>query len=400
MNRGSFSKQAALILVVGWVLSLGVVANSGRNDQTFEGDGVQLTASGSAVDTGTAVYAWDLNNDGSFETPGDTVWFDASAIDGPASRIVNLQVCIDDSDICATDTATIDIYNVAPVIDPIPTVTVYSGDTYVLSATFTDPGVGDTFTATVNYDNGSSPSSATVSGNTVTNSHRYLYTTTRAAELCVRDDDGDRTCASFTVNVLPAPVNIDIKPYYNPNSINLESTDPLQVAILGSATLSASNVDPSSVTLAGAPYWSAYGYWYSDVNADGRSDLIVSVPITSMVVTSTATSATLYAATFDGVRLTGTDSIAIVQPRAPTPSTSTYPTITWGPVNGGVCYQIEIDDNSDFSSPAQISTIVLGTEYNAFPLTSGTYYWHVRVGGKCINVVQGGWSATRTLTVP
>lgn len=193
---------------------------------------------------------------------------------------------------------------------------------------------------------------------------------------------------------------MDIRPYSGANSFNLESDDALEVAILSGDGFDATMVNPNTVTLANAhALYSPAAYW-EDVNDDGWHDLVVSVWISDMEIVRTATEATLSGITYAGVHFTATDSINIVPPRAPTPGWwSEYPTFNWSPVNGGVCYQIQIDNDPEFGSPEQVSTIVEGTQYNAFPLADGLYYWRVRVGGQCVNVIQSGWSATRTFTV-
>ncbi len=50
----------------------------------------------------------------------------------------------------------------------------------------------------------------------------------------------------------PEEIQIDIKPGGNPNNINLKSKGVVPVAILSTETFNASNVDPESVTFAGA----------------------------------------------------------------------------------------------------------------------------------------------------
>ncbi len=68
-------------------------------------------------------------------------------------------------------------------------------------ATFTDLGVDDTHTATVDWGDGSPPSPATVEGDdtgggTVTATHGYTTADTFTVEVCVTDDDGATGCAS------------------------------------------------------------------------------------------------------------------------------------------------------------------------------------------------------------
>ncbi len=73
-----------------------------------EGDSVTLTATGNDADGDELTYAWDLDNDGSFETSGLSVEFSAAGLEAPDSATVSVQVT-DGHGATATDTATVDI---------------------------------------------------------------------------------------------------------------------------------------------------------------------------------------------------------------------------------------------------------------------------------------------------
>jgi len=111
-------------------------------------------------------------------------------------------------------------------------------------------------------------------------------------------------------------VTIDIKPGAYPNTINLGSNGVVPVAILGSRTLDVMKIIPGSITLAGAivkvkgkgqPMAS-----FSDVNGDGFTDMIVHVTTNALELTAADTQARLEAATVDGVKITGFDTVRIV----------------------------------------------------------------------------------------
>lgn len=114
-------------------------------------------------------------------------------------------------------------------------------------------------------------------------------------------------------------VTIDIKPGTYPNSINLGSNGNVPVAILGSPTFDVTSVDPYSICLAGAeinlkgkaqtPQAS-----YEDINNDGFMDLIVHVTTEALVLTEGDTEAILTGMTYDGIPISGKDSIRIVPP--------------------------------------------------------------------------------------
>jgi hypothetical protein len=78
------------------------------------------------------------------------------------------------------------------------------------------------------------------------------------------------------------------------------------------------------------------------------------------------------------------------------------PTFEWTSVSdpSGVTYQIQIDDNDDFSSPVYSEINLTGTTFtllDEYALASGKYYWHVRAKDGANNV--GDWSEEWNFTV-
>lgn len=112
-------------------------------------------------------------------------------------------------------------------------------------------------------------------------------------------------------------VLIDIKPGSDPNSINLSSAGVVPVAILSSPTFDATQVDPATVTLAGARVkligkGDRYACSPEDVNADGLVDLVCHVVTAQFMIEPGDPLAVLEAETFTGQRIRGEDSIRIV----------------------------------------------------------------------------------------
>jgi len=99
-------------------------ADAGGLYSVNEGASVTVTASGNDSEGGPLTYAWDLNNDGTFETSGQSATFSAASLDGPTSRTIKVQVT-DNGGLTATDQATVNVLNVAP------------------GATFNEPGTVD-----------------------------------------------------------------------------------------------------------------------------------------------------------------------------------------------------------------------------------------------------------------
>ena len=112
-------------------------------------------------------------------------------------------------------------------------------------------------------------------------------------------------------------VSIDIKPGSDPNSVNLSSAGVIPVAILGSATFDATQVDPATVALAGASVkligkGTKYSCSTEDVNADGFVDLVCHVMTAQFMIEPGDSVAVLEAQTFDGLAIRGQDSIKVV----------------------------------------------------------------------------------------
>lgn len=144
-----------------------------------------------------------------------------------------------------------------------------------------------------------------------------------ADQLVVLDDQGGGNGIKYdnflvTLAANTRPITIDIKPDDTTNSVNLTSNGVVPVAILSDAGFDATQVDPSTVTLAGAQVkLIARGTQYScepqDTNHDGRLDLLCHISTSQIVVESGASSAILEAQTFAGQVVRGQDSISIVR---------------------------------------------------------------------------------------
>ena len=100
------------------------------------------------------LYEWDLHDDDVFETTGPTALFSAADLDGPTSPFIGLRVT-DNHGGQGTIRDSVDVFNVAPVVDAGPNQTADEGETIVLApATFTDAGIPDTHTAMINWGDG------------------------------------------------------------------------------------------------------------------------------------------------------------------------------------------------------------------------------------------------------
>ncbi len=113
-------------------------------------------------------------------------------------------------------------------------------------------------------------------------------------------------------------VEIDIKPGSYPNPINPGSKGLVPIAILSSEDFDATQVDPTSVSLAGATVAvrgkGKFMTHEEDVNGDGLVDLVVQVETQGFDDLGTGGTVELTGTTFGGENIVGYDEIIIVPP--------------------------------------------------------------------------------------
>lgn len=176
-----------------------------------EGSSVALSGNATDPDAGDVLtFSWDLNNDGTFETPGKNVNFSAAGRDGPSTQIVNMRVDDGNGNVVIASTV-VNILNVRPrlsnlSITPNP---VSEGGTVHLTGNITDPGIPDTFILTVNWGDATInyPFAAGTTFFDVTHQYRDDNPTGTQSDtfnvlLNLADDDGgtDTGSVSLTVN--------------------------------------------------------------------------------------------------------------------------------------------------------------------------------------------------------
>jgi len=103
-------------------------------------------------------------------------------------------------------TTTVTVNNVAPEVDAGPDATIDEGDTFVSSGSFADPG-DDTWTATVDYGDGSGVQTLSLTGMTFSLDHTYADNGVHTVTVTVTDDDdgvGTDTVSVTVNNVAPS----------------------------------------------------------------------------------------------------------------------------------------------------------------------------------------------------
>ena len=176
------------------------IAVAGGPYAGVEGTAVAFDGSASATNPpgGALTYAWDFGDGatGSGATPSHTY-----ADNG--NYTASLTVTAVDGGLTSTATAAATIANVAPVVSGLADVTLRLGETYAADGSFMDPGA-DTWTATVNYGDGSGDQPLPLTGTTFHLSHTYPAGQPGpfTVHVTVRDDDGGIGAAEATVTAV------------------------------------------------------------------------------------------------------------------------------------------------------------------------------------------------------
>lgn len=138
----------------------------------------------------TITYSWDMDNDGLYDdASGETVSLDVQ--DGPDIITVGLQVT-DNHGAKSTDTTTVNVNNVNPVIDSLSTdnYVVPVDTTIVGTGIFHDPGTLDKFAADWNWELGGSTKNLLEGSTTTTDSFSYPIPGVYSVSLTITDKDG------------------------------------------------------------------------------------------------------------------------------------------------------------------------------------------------------------------
>jgi len=177
-------------------------ANAGGPYSIEEGSLLVLNAQGTTdtdTDINTLVYTWDLD--------ADEVFDDASGITANyawpdnGTQTIAVKATNSQSGTVGIAFGSITVTNAQPLIVQVDNQTAVIGESLTVSTTYSDPGLGDTHTVTVNWGDLTVESDIPVSGGTISLSHTYITDDTYIAEITVYDDDGASSSTMFDVVV-------------------------------------------------------------------------------------------------------------------------------------------------------------------------------------------------------
>jgi len=222
------------------------------------GEEVTLDGSGSSDSYGTIVsWVWidtigDIIPDGEITTATLSV----------GTHTITLTVTDNDG---LTDTNTVTVIvepypNQPPVANADGPYTIYVGDTLTLDASGSTDNDNDIVSYLWDLDDNNSFETDAGDQPVFDVNFAYLQSigllvnNTYEVHLKVTDSGGLSNVASTTLTIIPTPalqVFVDIKPGNCPNPLNVKSSGVLPVAILGTADLDVTTIDPTSIRLAG-----------------------------------------------------------------------------------------------------------------------------------------------------
>ena len=167
-----------------------------------EGQSVAVAATPFNPTGDTLAYAWDLDNDGSFETSGQGVTFAAAALDGPATRTIRVRAT-GSGGASAVGQTTVTVTNAAPAATFAAPGSVVAGQGFTLGLNNPQDVAADRPTLQYAFDCGDGLGNGPF-GSAATRACPTTAAGTRAVGSAVRDKDGGIATYTASVTVLGA----------------------------------------------------------------------------------------------------------------------------------------------------------------------------------------------------
>jgi PKD repeat protein len=216
------------------------------------------------------------------------------------------------------DASSVTVTNVAPTVNPISVpAQIVPNSQFTASATFTDPGSGDTHAGVWDWGDGTKTDPATlISSGTFANTHTYAQPGNYTITLTVTDDDAGSDAAQVTRLVQPTVLaaSIDIWPGVKVNLINLRLHPLIPVALFGSASFDVTKVAVSTLRFGPGAAPALLGALRLDLNRDGYKDLLSAYSTNRTGIEVGQTRACLTGST-NGMLFEGCDAITVVSGR-------------------------------------------------------------------------------------
>ncbi|NLF68878.1 MAG: hypothetical protein GX575_07465, partial [Candidatus Anammoximicrobium sp.] len=216
-QAAAFLTQGELDSIQNFVFNRPPVADAGGPYSVGEGGSVQLDASGTTdpdLPSDTLTYEWDFDNDGQYDATGVQPTFSAASLDGPTSVTVGLRVTDSQGEI-STDTATINVANVAPTAAVAGPAAGLVAKPYSFTFSATDPSVPDTaagFDYAINWGDGNSATVNDWVGDLV-RSHFYTDFDTYSITVTATDKDGGTSLVATHPFDIPVATSVTIDAY-------------------------------------------------------------------------------------------------------------------------------------------------------------------------------------------
>jgi probable HAF family extracellular repeat protein len=274
------------------------VANAGGPYTGVEGSPIAFSGSGTDTDGDKLSFTWSFDDGDSATTATASHTY---ANNGSFTAVLRV---VDPSGASHAATAAVTVNNVAPrvIAGPTPT-TIYSGDTLYLSASFNDPGTLDgPWSTSIEWGEGlPTAGSASDQSKPITGAHRYFRAASYSVRVAATDKDNGVGADTVAVVVARFPTVIDVAPKDASNVISIRSGgQTLTVALLSTPTYDARLASPASAVISNGVgsgtrlRGTTVGRDYdrTDVNKDGRIDLVLYFNKSDMVANGDLTTAT------------------------------------------------------------------------------------------------------------
>ncbi|WP_224367556.1 PKD domain-containing protein [Hyalangium versicolor] len=176
-------------------------AEAGPDQNVTEGDHVTLSGSAVLSEGRSATYEWSLLSgtgpEVTLSSPTSPTPTFVPTDDGVYTFLLTVT---DSAGGSSTDTVTVTVNNAYPQGAYIADQTIEEGTVFSTSGSFSDPG-SDTFTATVDYGDGSGEQPLVLDGTAFQLNHLYADSGYYSVEIRITDDDGAMGGASLHVQV-------------------------------------------------------------------------------------------------------------------------------------------------------------------------------------------------------